>query len=51
MPFSETSSKTDGKPATQLPLKDGYFEMALPKVFLEGNPRSITLTWIEFHRN
>jgi hypothetical protein len=41
----------DGKPAKELPLKDGYFEVALPKALLEGNPKSITLTWIDFYRN
>ena len=41
----------DGKPAKELPLKDGYFEMALPKAFFEGNPKSITLNWIDFYRN
>jgi hypothetical protein len=40
----------DGKPARELPLKDGYFEMALPKAFFEGNPKSVTLTWIDFYR-
>ena len=40
----------DGKPAKELPLKDGYFEMALPKAFFEGNPKSITLNWIDFYR-
>ena len=41
----------DGKPAKELPLKDGYFEMALPRAFFEGNPKSITVTWIDFCRN
>jgi hypothetical protein len=41
----------DGKPAQAIPLKDGYFEMALPKAFLEGNPKSITINWIDFYRN
>jgi hypothetical protein len=41
----------DGKPAKELPLKDGYFELALPKAFFEGNPQSITLNWIDFYRN
>jgi hypothetical protein len=41
---------SDGKPARELPLKDGYFEMRLPKLFFEGNPRSITLNWIDFYR-
>jgi hypothetical protein len=41
----------DGKPAKAIPLKDGYFEMALPKAFFEGNPKAITVTWIDFYRN
>lgn len=41
---------SEGKPAKELPLKDGYFEMALPKAFLEENPKSITLSWIDFYR-
>jgi hypothetical protein len=40
----------DGKPAKELPLKDGYFEVALPRAFFEGNPKSITLNWIDFYR-
>jgi hypothetical protein len=40
----------DGKPAKKLPLKDGYFEMMLPRAFFEGNPKSITLNWIDFYR-
>jgi hypothetical protein len=41
----------DGKPAKALPLKGGYFEITLPRAFFEGNPRSVTLTWIDFYRN
>jgi hypothetical protein len=41
----------DGKPAKSIPLKDGYFEMELPKAFFEGNPKSITVNWIDFYRN
>jgi hypothetical protein len=40
-----------GKLAKSIPLKDGYFEMQLPKEFFEGNPKSITLSWIDFYRN
>jgi hypothetical protein len=40
----------DGKPARELPLKDGYFEMTLPAALFEGNPPSITLSWIDFYR-
>ena len=42
---------SDGKPAKPIPLKDGYFELQLPKSIIEGNPKSITLTWIDFYRN
>lgn len=41
----------DGKPAKLIPLKDGYIEMQLPKAFFEGNPKSITVNWIDFYRN
>ena len=40
----------DGKPARELPLKNGYFEMSLPRAFFEGNPKAITLNWIDFYR-
>jgi hypothetical protein len=42
---------SDGKPATAIPLEDGYFELTLPKVLFDGNPRSITVHWIDFYRN
>ena len=41
----------DGKPSRTIPLKDGYIEVPLPKAFFEGNPKSITLNWIDFYRN
>jgi hypothetical protein len=41
----------DGYPAREVPLKDGYFEMKLPKEFFEGSPKSITVKWIDFYRN
>ncbi len=41
----------DGRPAQELPLQDVYFEMTLPRAFFEGNPKSITVNWIDFHRN
>ncbi|MEI8379604.1 MAG: hypothetical protein WCJ09_05720 [Planctomycetota bacterium] len=40
----------DGKPAGAIPLKDGYFEIILPKRLFEGNPHSITVDWIDFYR-
>ena len=41
---------SDGKPAKDVPLKDGFFEMQLPKAFFEDNPKAITLNWIDFYR-
>jgi hypothetical protein len=41
----------DGKPTQAIPLKDGYFEMQLPKAFFDGNPTTIMLSWIDFYRN
>ncbi len=40
----------DGKPVKTIPLKDGYFEIQLPKALLEDNPKSITVNWIDFYR-
>jgi hypothetical protein len=40
----------DGKPARELPLQDGYFEVVLPRAFFGGNPKVITLNWIDFYR-
>jgi hypothetical protein len=40
----------DGKPTNTVLLTDGYFEMQLPKAFFEGNPKSITVDWIDFLR-
>jgi hypothetical protein len=41
----------DGKPAKELPLRDGHFEVALPRALFEGNPKSVTLNWIDFYRH
>jgi hypothetical protein len=41
---------SDGKLTKTIPLKDGYFEMQLPKTLFDGNPKSITLNWIDFYR-
>ena len=40
----------DGKQAKAIPVKNGYFEMKLPKAFFESNPRSINVRWIDFYR-
>ena len=41
----------DGKAAKEIPVKGGYFEMPLPRAMFEGNPRTITVNWIDFYRN
>lgn len=41
----------DGKPTTIIPLTKGYFEIQLPKMLFEGNPKLVTLNWIDFYRN
>lgn len=40
----------DGKPSKVLPLRDGYFEVRLPKQLFADNPESITINWIDFYR-
>ena len=39
-----------GKPTKAILLKDSYFEMTLPKAFFAGNPKEITVHWIDFYR-
>lgn len=40
----------DGRPSAVLPLKDGYYEVRLPKELFADNPESITIDWIDFYR-
>jgi hypothetical protein len=40
----------DGKPVKTLPLVDGHFEMQLSKALFKENPKSITISWIDFYR-
>ena len=40
----------DGKPVKTIPLTEGYFEIQLPKALFAGNPKSITVNWIDFYR-
>lgn len=40
----------EGKPATAIPLKGGYFELPLPKALFGGNQKTITVNWIDFYR-
>lgn len=41
----------DGKPAKELPLKGGFFELPLSRTLFEGNPKTITVSWIDFYRS
>ena len=40
----------DGTPAKVIPLKDGYFELPLPKGLFEGNAKSFSVSWVDFYR-
>jgi hypothetical protein len=40
----------DGIAVRRLPLNDGHFEITLPEAFFDGNPTSITVSWIDFYR-
>ena len=40
----------NGKPAAGLPPAGGYFEIALPKALLEGQPKGLQIGWIDFYR-
>lgn len=39
----------DGKLTDELP-KNGHFEFRLPKALLADNPKSVSLSWIDFYR-
>ena len=39
-----------GKPTRKVPVKDGYFELTLPARLLRGEPKSLSLSWIDFYR-
>jgi hypothetical protein len=40
----------DGKPTLDFPVRNGYFEIALPAAMLRDQPPTITLSWIDFYR-
>lgn len=42
---------SDGEPTKAIPLKDGSFEMQIPKKFFGGNPKSFKVEWVDFYRN
>ena len=39
-----------GKPTAGLPPQGGYFEIALPKALLDGQPKLLEIGWIDFYR-
>lgn len=39
-----------GQPVSELPGKDGYFEIDLPPEFLADQPKSLDVQWIDFYR-
>jgi hypothetical protein len=41
---------SQGKAAKQMPLKDGYFELIVPAELLQGRPKSLAISWIDFYR-
>ncbi len=40
----------ESKSTNDVTLKDGYFEVRLPKKLFADNPESITINWIDFYR-
>lgn len=48
--WMENRAVDGGKAATAIPLKEGFLELVLPSAFFEGNPKAITIEWIDFYR-
>lgn len=42
--------KPDGKSPASIPVKDSYFEVQLPQAMFKDNPKSVTVSWIDFYR-
>jgi hypothetical protein len=40
----------NGEAGGKIPLEGGYFQVSLPAKLLEGNPRAISIRWIDFFR-
>lgn len=38
------------KPAPKVPLKNGYFEMAVPQYFIKSKISAFSIRWIDFYR-
>jgi hypothetical protein len=41
---------SDGNATNRLPLKNGLFEITLPQILFESNPKHLTVQWIDFYR-
>lgn len=41
----------EGEPTKATSLKDGVFELQLPKKLFEDNPKSFKMEWVDFYRN
>lgn len=39
-----------GKAARSIPINDGHIELRLPRAFFDGDPKAITVNWIDFYR-
>lgn len=40
----------EAKPVPKIPLKDGYFEVAVPKYFIKKKISAFSIDWIDFYR-
>jgi len=49
-PFWLESRIVSGQTPPQIPLDQGYFELSLPKDFLDTGQRAFSLQWIDFYR-
>lgn len=38
-------------PTREIPLVEGYFQLEIPAAMLNGNPKDITIRWIDFFRS
>lgn len=45
-----TAHNAAGQPVAELPGKDGYFEIDLPREILSGESKSLEVNWIDFYR-
>lgn len=51
VPSSSSYTEVKMVGGDSIPLKNGYFEVALPEALFATNPDQISLRWIDFYRN